>query len=49
MSSAPATEVFDLVANELAQRIQSSAIFDTKSVLDLSFGGEHDQSGFENA
>ncbi|MGZ8427692.1 MAG: ABC transporter substrate-binding protein [Candidatus Binatia bacterium] len=43
---APPTEGFDLVAKELAQRNPKLRDFDTKSVVDLQFIRELEQSGF---
>ena len=43
---APPTEGFDLVAKELAQRNPKLRDFDTKSVVDLQFVRELEQSGF---
>jgi len=42
----PPTEGFDLVAKELAQRNPKLRDFDTKSVVDLQFVRELEQSGF---
>jgi ABC-type nitrate/sulfonate/bicarbonate transport system substrate-binding protein len=42
----PPTEGFDLVAKELAQRNPKLRDFDTKSVIDLQFVRELEQSGF---
>jgi len=42
----PPTEGFDLVAKELAQRNPKLRDFDTKSVVDLQFIRELEQSGF---
>ena len=42
----PPTEGFDLVAKELAQRNPKQRDFDTRSVVDLQFVRELEQSGF---
>jgi len=42
----PPTEGFDLVARELAQRNPKLRDFDTRSVVDLQFVRELEQSGF---
>ena len=42
----PPTEGFDLVAKELAQRNPKLRDFDTRSVVDLQFVRELEQSGF---